>query len=74
MRLSPSSGHLVLALLATASHVAAVSSVPQNVRNFYNAGLNGTCSHKLASGFWSSDNGPNSKLPSPPLFFQEPPH
>jgi len=70
MRLSLRTQHLVLTSLVAVSRVAEAGGIPQNVRTFY-GGLK-TCSNKLASGFWSSDSGPNSEPPPPaPLFLPQ---
>lgn len=53
---------LLLSALMGAASVTA-RDVPANIRNFYDSiKAKGTCSNKLATGFYSKDNGPNSML------------
>jgi hypothetical protein len=49
----------LISLLALAAHAR---DVPANVQSFYNSiKSQGTCSNKLATGFYSTDGGANSK-------------
>lgn len=51
-------------LLSTLMGAASVTArdIPSNVKNFYDSlKAKGACSNKLASGFYSNDEGPNSK-------------
>ncbi len=57
---------LLLSALVAASSTAAVN-IPSNVQNFYDSvKAKGTCSNKLATGFYAKDNGPNSEISSLP--------
>jgi hypothetical protein len=52
---------LLAFLLLAASGLA--RDVPDNVRELYDSiRKKGKCSHKLATGFWSDDNGANCKF------------
>lgn len=60
---------LVTLILASTAHAR---DVPSNIQSFYNTIKNqGTCSNKLATGFYSTDGGSNSTLlplpVSPPI-------
>ncbi len=74
MHFSTSARSLALLFLSSALTISA-RDVPQNVREFYNKVKgNRQCSNPLASGFWSTDWGTNSKpssalLPLPPVTF-----
>lgn len=58
----------LLSALVGAATVSA-RDIPSNVKNFYDSlKAKGTCSNKLATGFYSKDNGPNSKFRRCPLF------
>jgi hypothetical protein len=49
-----------LSALACAASVSA-RDVPSNVRSFYNSVKSkGACSNKLAAGFYTKEDGPNS--------------
>jgi hypothetical protein len=51
---------LLLSALVGAASVSA-RDIPSNVKNFYDSlKAKGTCSNKLATGFYSKDNGPNT--------------
>jgi hypothetical protein len=51
---------LFLSALACAASVSA-RDVPSNVRSFYNSlKSKGACSNKLATGFYTKEEGPNS--------------
>jgi len=53
---------IILAALSLSS-LGLARDVPANVRALYNSIVaQGQCSNKLATGFWSIDSGPNSKL------------
>ncbi len=52
-----------LVLLSTLLGAASVTArdIPSNVQSFYDSvKAKGTCSNKLATGFYSKDDGPNS--------------
>lgn len=52
---------VLLSALVGAAGVAA-RDIPSNVQTFYNTvKAQGACSNKLATGFYSKDDGPNSK-------------
>jgi hypothetical protein len=52
---------VLLSALVGAASVSA-RDVPSNVRSFYDSlKAKGTCSNKLATGFYSQSDGPNSK-------------
>ena len=51
----------LLSALVGAASVSA-RDVPSNVQSFYDSlKTKGACSNKLATGFYSKDDGPNSK-------------
>ncbi|KAK0610371.1 chitosanase precursor [Bombardia bombarda] len=51
----------LLLLSALGAIGATARDVPTNVRNFYNTAKSaGTCSNKLATGFYANDDGPNT--------------
>ena len=53
----------LISLLAIA---AEARDVPSNIQSFYNSiKAKGTCSNKLATGFYSTYDGANSKHPCP---------
>jgi hypothetical protein len=58
---------LLLSALACAASVSA-RDVPSNVQSFYNSlKSQGACSNKLATGFYTKEDGPNSasRIPLP---------
>jgi hypothetical protein len=53
---------VLLSALVGAAGVAA-RDIPSNVQTFYNTvKAQGACSNKLATGFYSKDDGPNSEF------------
>jgi hypothetical protein len=59
---------VVLSALVGAASVAA-RDIPSNVQSFYDSvKAKGACSNKLATGFYSKDDGPNSEPTTHPLF------
>jgi len=56
----------LVALVALAAQIQA-RDVPSNIQSLYNSiKSQGTCNNKLATGFYSTDGGPNSNLPLSP--------
>ena len=53
-----------LLVLATAVSSVAARDIPDNIRAMYdNVRARGSCSNKLADGFYATDRGPGSSSP-----------